>query len=152
MELLPFLSLAVGIAGFGFGVWEHFATRKIAEIGYQIAQFADFKTPIEFLKDVSKAPIKIRAISSGSKSARDISFRIKTRFPIVSYELDPSELVPKISNNEFRVEIERLNPDQELNLFLTCNGDPATDQIDSIQITHSEGIARQTSLTKSNAK
>jgi hypothetical protein len=148
MELLPFLSLFVGIAGFAFAVWTHLSTRRVAEVRYQVSQFADYKMPAEFLKDVSRAPIKIHAVSTGNKSAENVAVRIKTKFPLVAYEFDPPELAPKVADNELRVEIGKLNPQQEFNLFLTCNGDPAIDQVEAVQITHAEGVALLMSLTK----
>jgi hypothetical protein len=141
MEILPLVSIGVGIAGFLFGVWAHFTTRKVAKVRYEISQFADYKMPAEFLKEVSKAPVKIRAVSLGNKSAQNVALRLKTKFPIVAYEIDPPELKPKISHNELRFEVDRLNPRQELNLFITCNGDPTVNQIETLQITHSQGVA-----------
>lgn len=148
MEILPLVSIGIGIAGFLFGVWTHFTTRKVAEVRYEISQFADYKIPAEFLKEVSKAPVKIRVVSLGNKSAQNVALRFKAKFPIVAYEIDPPELKPKISDNEVRVEVDRLNPRQELNLFITCNGDPSVEQIEALQITHTEGVARAMTLNE----
>jgi hypothetical protein len=148
MEFLPFLSFCAGSAGFGFAVWTYLASRKIADIRYEVSQFADYRMPSEFLKEVSKAPVKIRAISAGNKAAQNVALKIKTRFPIVACEPDPPELRVKISNNEIRVEIDKLNPHQEPSLFVTCNGDPSVDQLEAIQITHDEGVAQSMTPNK----
>lgn len=63
------------------------------------------------------------------------------KFPVVAFEMDPSEIVPNISGNELHFEISQLNPQQEVKWFLTCNGDPKVDQVGMVQVTHDEGVA-----------
>jgi hypothetical protein len=128
-------------------IWTYFATR-IAEVRYQISQLADYQIPASFLEGLPRAPIMLRAESTGNKAAENVTFVLKVKTLVINYHVEPQIHVLSVVNNEIRLYVARLNPGQSVRIFLECNGDPTSDQVESTEFTHSEGSARLFSSTQ----
>jgi hypothetical protein len=84
----------------------------------------------------------LRAESTGNKAAENVTFVLKMKTPIINYHVEPPVHVPSVVDSEVRLSIARLNPGQSVRIFLECNGEPTSDQVESTEFTHSEGAAR----------
>ena len=142
MLIITVISTCAGVVGVAFGIWKYFSSRKISEVRYEISQLSDYKIPAEFLEGLARAPIVVRAQSTGTKAAENVVFKIKMRFPVDKCEVDPSGLEIKIANNEVQLSVARLNPGQSVRMFMTCNGDPLLEQVNTFEFTHVDGPAR----------
>ncbi len=142
MLIVTLISAIAGVAGVAFAIWTYFATRRFAEIRYEISQFVDYRIPPSFLRGLLRAPIAIRVESTGNKAAENVTLVVTTKIPIVDYEVEPAELVATVTDNEVRLKMGKLNPGQSVRIFLQCNGDPTLNQVESTEFTHAEGAAR----------
>lgn len=139
--IVAIVSVVIGLGGFLFGVYQHFATRKIARIAYEISQIADYGVPDSFISDNLVAPVTINIESVGNKSAEHILLRVKTHSQIIGHELHPPDYDLKIHDTDVKLTIPRLNPTQSARLLMQCDGRASSDQIASFELTHSEGEA-----------
>jgi hypothetical protein len=140
--IVTLISAIAGVTGVAFAIWTYFATRRFAEIRYEISQFVDYRIPPSFLRGLLRVPIAIRVESTGNKAAENVSLVARTKIPIVDCEVEPAASAPARSDNEVRLTVARLNPGQSIRIFLQCNGDPTLDQVASTEFTHAEGAAR----------
>ncbi len=131
--------VSVGLIGFLFGVYKHFATLKVSKLTYSISQISDFGVPKSFLDGMVNAPVAITVTSRGNKHADNIIGRIKTYNPIAEVKIDPSNI--EISNNEHELQfqIDKLNPSQKILVSLKCIGEASVQQVESFELTHSSG-------------
>ena len=133
--------VSVAIAGIAllWTVYSHVSSRKIAKLTYEVSQLSDFGVPESFLSDMPRAPLAITVTSRGNKGTENIILRIKTKSPIENFEASPADLPIIHVDNELSIQLTRLNPSQQIKLFLRCNGAASEDQISEINLSHSEG-------------
>ena len=137
--IVAIVGVVIGSLGFLFGIYTHFATRKVAKLTYAVSQISDFGVPASFLQDMNRAPVAITVTSRGNKNTENIIGRIRTHNQIEEYEVDPPNTVISESGNEIQFQQDRLNPSQQIRLSLRCSGDPSTNQIEDFSLSHSEG-------------
>jgi len=92
--IVTLISAVAAVVGVGVAIWTSFATRKIAEVRYEISQLADYQIPASFLEGLPRAPIMLKAESTGNKAAENVSFVLKMRTPIINYHVEPPVYVP----------------------------------------------------------
>lgn len=142
--------ISVIVAGLAllWGIYAHVSTRKVSKLTYKTSQLSDFGVPDSFLADVPRAPLAITVKSLGNKATQNIIIRLKTTSDIENFDAFPVELPIKQTGNELIIQAETLNPSQRIKLFARCVGNPSEDQIDELEITHSEGSATNESEVK----
>lgn len=134
-----------------WGIYTHVSTRKVSKLTYETSQLSDFGVPISFLADVPRAPLAITVTSRGNKATQNIVIRLKTTSEVENFEASPADLPIKQTGNELIIQTETLNPSQKIKLFARCVGSPSENQIEDLEITHSEGGATNESEIKSIA-
>jgi hypothetical protein len=132
-----------------WGIYTHISTRKVSKLTYETSQLSDFGVPISFLADVPRAPLAITVTSRGNKATQNIIIRLKTTSAIENFEASPADLPIRQTGNELVIQTEALNPSQKIKLFARCVGSPSEDQIEELEITHSEGGATNESEVRS---
>lgn len=150
--IVAIVSTIIAFIAFAFAIYKHFGTRKIARIVYEISQISDYDVPESFLEDMTTAPIAMLVESRGNKRAENIVLRLKTRTKIDKYTIVP-KYIAEVDNTDFTISVPSLNPTQTFKVFLHCKGNPAVNQIQSIELTHSEGVGlnkRSSAYTKLN--
>lgn len=133
-SVIAFLSLT-------FGIYKHFSTRKVARLAYEVSQISDYGVPGSMLQDITSAPISLVLENIGNKSAENIILRLRTRSDISAHTIEPENLNASVDDSEISMTIPSLNPTQKVKVFLRCAGSPSADQIESLELTHSEGSA-----------
>lgn len=139
--LVAIISAVIAALALLWGIYAHISTRKIAKLTYDVSQLSDFGVPESFLADMPKAPMAITVTSRGNKGTENIILRLKTVSPIEDFEASPANLPITHNDNELTIESARLNPSQKIKLFVRCAGNPNSNQIDELDISHSEGVA-----------
>jgi len=137
--LIAVISAVIAGLALLWGIYTHISTRKIAKLTYTISQLSDFGVPASFLADMPHAPMAITITSRGNRGTENVVLRLKTTSPIENFEVWPEELPITQENNVLVVRSARLNPSQKIKLFLRCIGDAQENQIDELEISHSEG-------------
>ncbi|ENJ5925889.1 hypothetical protein AB1Z04_003531 [Vibrio cholerae] len=122
-----------------WAMYTHFSTRKVAKLTYEVSQLSDFGVPESFISDMPHSPVAITVTSRGNKGTDNIILRLKTTAPIENFEVFPTSITVIHNENELSIESARLNPSQEIKLFIRCAGSPVEDQIQDLDLTHSEG-------------
>jgi hypothetical protein len=146
--IVTLISALAAVVSVAVAIWTYFATRKVAEVRYEISQLADYQIPASFLEGLPRAPIMLRAESTGNKAAENVTLVLKVKPLIINCHVEPPIHAPSVVNGEVRLCVARLNPGQSVRIFLECNGDPTSDQVESTEFTHSEGSARLYSGTQ----
>lgn len=137
--LIAIVSAVVAVLALLWAVYTHFSMRKVSKLTYEVSQLSDFGVPESFLADMPHSPIAITVTSRGNKGTENIILRLKTNSPIENCEVSPSSLSVTQSNNELSIQSARLNPSQQIKLFIRCNGEPHLNQIGELNLSHSEG-------------
>jgi len=133
-------SVIVGLAGFLFGIYKYRSTRKVAQILYETCEFSDFKIPPEFLKDIQEAPLMIRVESTGNKRSEDVIIALQTTSRITDHTIASSEKYEAdVGDQQIHVRVDKMNPNEDLQLILRCQGPTGEKHIKAIKVTHSEG-------------
>lgn len=140
-QTIAIIAIVIGALGFLFGVYTHFANRRIAKLIYKVSQISNFNVPPSFLDDLHSAPISITLSSVGSKAAKSIVGELEFHSEITLVESTPSNITLKVDGASLSFEVASLNPSQEVHFSIKVNGNPAEDQIESVSISHEEGIA-----------
>lgn len=122
-----------------WGIYTHLSTRKVAKLTYEVSQLSDFGVPESFLADMPRAPLAITVTSRGNKGTDNIVLRLKTISPIQNFEASPAGLPITHTANELSIQSAKLNPSQQIKLFLRCAGKPSENQIQELDLSHSEG-------------
>jgi hypothetical protein len=137
--LLIIASVLVAFLGFLFSIYTHFSTRKAAGLLYEVSQLSDYGVPESFLNDLPRALVVIRIESAGNKSAENVILRVVLRSKITDHEIEPAGISADVSDNTVIVSLPTLNPTQRFRLLLYCDGRAVDDQVDNLELTHSEG-------------
>ena len=140
-QTIALMGIVIGGLGLLFGVYTHFANRKVAKIVYEVSQISNFNVPASFLDDMHSAPVSVTLNSVGSKAAKKIVGEITFCSEINLVQTTPRDIELKVQGNWLSFEVSNLNPSQEVHFSLKVDGNPAEDQIESISITHEEGVA-----------
>ena len=138
--VITIVSVVIAALSLLFALYKHFSTRKIARLAYEVSQLSDYDVPESFLQGVTRALVVIRVESTGNKLAENVVLRVKTRSKIVDHEIHPNEFNATVSEQEIATTAEKLNPAQHLRILLYCEGRAVDDQIESIELTHAEGV------------
>ena len=138
--VVAIISVIIGFVGFVFGVYKHFSTRQVARLLYEVNQMSDYNVPVAFLGDMTSAPVAVLVESSGSKNAQNVVVEVKAKTEIEEYKIEPEHIQFVVDKEYMKASVQSLNPTQTLKLFLKCKGTPNEDQIESINITHAEGV------------
>jgi hypothetical protein len=138
-NIVAIVSATVGVAGFLFGIYKHFSTRRVARAVYEVSQIADYGVPDAFLVGMATAPVAIKVTSVGSKSCDNLVLRVSTRSQVERCGIEPSDIQAVRSNEEVKIQVSHLNPGQSFTLYLFCRGSPGVDQILGLELSHSEG-------------
>ena len=136
------ISVIVGILGLLFGIYAHFSTRKFAKLTYEVSQLSDFDVPSSFLHDLPRAPIALTITSRGNKATENIVLSLMAESKVEEYDITPRSTDVSIEEKSVSLNVAKLNPTQQVKLFLRCSGSPSSDQIKSIDLSHSEGTAQ----------
>lgn len=135
-------AVAIALVSLGFAIYKHFSNRSFSRVAYEISQMADYGVPASFLAGVSSAPVSVKFESVGTKKAENIILAIETRSDIDNYTTIPDSVkVTKKDDRRIKVAVATLNPTQAVRVFLNCKGNPAEDQVEKFELTHSEGAA-----------
>ena len=140
-QTVAIIGVAIGALGFLFGVYSHFANRRVAKLIYKVSQISDFKVPRSFVDEMQSAPVSITLSSLGSKAAKSIVGKFDFRSEIAAVEATPDGITPKIEGASLSFEVASLNPSQEVHFSVKVKGNPAENQIESANISHEEGVA-----------
>ncbi|MCL7928769.1 hypothetical protein [Halomonas llamarensis] len=140
-QTIAIVGVAIGALGFLFGVYAHFANRRVAKLIYKVSQISDFKVPQSFVDDMQSAPVSITLTSVGSKAAKSIVGKFGFQSEIAAIETTPEGINPKIEDKSFSFEAASLNPSQEVHFSVKVKGNPAEDQVESVNVSHEEGVA-----------
>jgi len=122
-----------------WAIYTHFRIHKVAKLTYKVSQISDFGVPESFLTDLPKAPLAITVTSRGNKGTENIILRLKTISAIEYCEVLPGTVLSQPNDKEIAVRAERLNPSQTIKFFVKCAGAPHQDQVEEIDLSHSEG-------------
>jgi len=139
--LVAIISAVIAGLALLWGVYAHISTRKVAKLTYEVSQLSDFGVPESFLADMPRAPLALTVTSRGNKGTGNIILRLKTISVIEDFEASPANLPVTHNGNELTIESARLNPSQKIKLFVRCAGNPVDNQIEELDISHSEGGA-----------
>ena len=140
-QTIAIIGVCIGALGFLFGVYTHFANRKIAKLIYKVSQISDFNVPESFVAEMQSAPLSIVLSSVGSKAAKNVIGAFSFNSEILAIEAFPHTVVPKVEGSKFSFEALALNPSEEVHFSVKVKGSPAFEQVESAKITHEEGIA-----------
>jgi len=138
-------SLVVGALGVAFGVYSHFATRRLANL-------TDFGLPDEFFFSLNNIPIAIVVKSTGDKTAEGVNIRVDTVVPIVNLYITCDEPYEKkeFGFTHAQVRIPSLNPSEEARILVQFERQVGLkNYISSMSVTHSEGIGIDRKLSNS---
>ncbi|MCP3867216.1 MAG: hypothetical protein GY703_03800 [Gammaproteobacteria bacterium] len=140
--IVAIVSVIVGALGFIFGVFTHFSTRKVAKLTYQVSQLSDFDVPPTFLQDLPRAPIAITVTSRGNKGTENIILNLAAISDIEEFDVSPKGTRVNIEGTSLSLSTDRLNPSQQIKLFLRCSGSLWDNQIEEFNLSHSEGAGQ----------
>ena len=140
--IVAIVSLIIGGLGFLFGVYSHFRTHKVAKLTYRVSQLSDFDVPTSFLRDLPRAPVAVTITSLGNKGTSNVVFNMRTKSKIDDYSVSPEGLEIRLEGQSLELNLEKLNPSQQIKVFLRCTGNPWDDQVENVELTHSEGAAQ----------
>lgn len=138
--IVAITSSVIAILALLWAIYTHLSTRKISKLTYNISQLFDFGVPDSFLVDMPDSPIAVTVTSRGNKGTENIVIQLKTQNPIEKFEFTPSSLQVVMEDNELNIQADRLNPSQQIKLFIRCSGNPLSDQISELNVSHSDGI------------
>jgi hypothetical protein len=139
--LVAIISTIIAAIALFWAIYTHFSSRKISKLTYEISQLSDFGVPESFLEGMPHAPIAITLTSRGNKFTENIILNLKTWHEIENCEIIPSNTSFSYNENQLTLEVPRLNPSQQIKLFIRCSGIEAQyDQIQTISVSHSEGV------------
>lgn len=138
--IIALISVVVAALGVGFGIYKHFTTRKVARVIYEVSQLADYAVPESFLHGIPQALVVVKVESAGNKLAENIVLRIRTVSDITDADVEPDEYALAQTEREIKGVVDRLNPGQRFRILLYCDGNPVENQIDELELTHSEGV------------
>ena len=138
--IVAIVSAFVATLALIWAIYSHFSNRKIARLTYEISQLADYDVPDSFLNDIPLAPVAITITSRGNKSTENIVLVLEAKSPIA--EIESSWPVANFEHNKNYIKFNenKLNPSQEIKLFLKCEGKAFEDQILEFELSHSEGM------------
>jgi hypothetical protein len=117
-----------------------YVSRKRARLIYYVFEFSRYGIPDKFL---THAPVAISIENSGTKAAENTVLRVTTKSDIAACQIEPSSFVPTRNDREILVNFGLLNPKQEVKVFINCKGSPLADQVERLELTHSEGEAER---------
>lgn len=137
--IVAIVSGLIAVLALLWGIYAHFSMRKVSKLTYEVSQLSDFGVPESFLTDMRHSPVAVTITSRGNKGTENIILRLKTNSPIENCEVSPSTLSIAQDNNELSVQVERLNPSQQIKLFIRCSGEPHLNQINELNLSHAEG-------------
>ena len=137
--LIAIVSAMIAGLALIWAIFTHFSTRKVSKLTYELSQLSDFGVPESFLADMPHSPIAVTVTSRGNKGTENIILRLKTNSPIENYEVSPTSLPVTKNNNELSIQSVRLNPSQQIKLFIRCKGEPSMNQVNELSLSHSEG-------------
>lgn len=139
------LTIIFGIIGaFGvlFGIYKHFSTLRVAKIIFDFKEMADFDLPKEFFINIPSMPISFEIENTGNKKAENLIFTSEFNSNIINSRIETSEEYEiKIKDNKMIIKASKLNPAEQINIFLTCEkiNNPNNSIIKNQNLTISEG-------------
>ena len=140
--VVAIVSVIIGGLAVLFAIFTHFRTHKVAKLTYEVSQLSDFDVPSSFLQDLPRAPVALTITSRGNKGTENIILNLSTRSEIEEYDVTPNGTDVRIEGQSISLNVERLNPSQQVKLFLRCSGSPSENQIEGLNLSHSEGEAQ----------
>lgn len=149
--IVAIITSIIAFLGFAFGVYKHFSTRKVARLVYEVSQISDYGVPNDFLLGMSRAPVTVVVESSGNRRVENVMVEVKTKSEIEKYKVEPEDAEVVVGKDFMKAKARSLNPTQTFKAFLDCSGNPSEDQIESLEVTHSEGVGvnkRSSAYTK----
>lgn len=136
------VSVIIGGLGALFGIYAHFSTRRVAKLTYEVSQLSDFDVPSSFLQDLPRAPVALTITSRGNKGTENIVLNLTAISEVEEYDVTPKGTDVRLEGRSVSLSVGKLNPSQQVKLFLRCSGNPWEDQIEDIKLSHSEGAAQ----------
>ncbi len=136
------VSVIIGGLGVLFGIYAHFRTHRVAKLTYEVSQLSDFDVPPSFLQDLPRAPVALKITSRGNKGTENIVLNLSARSEIEEYDVTPKGTDVRLEGHSISLNVAKLNPSQEVKLFLRCSGSPSENQIEGLDLSHSEGKAQ----------
>ena len=140
--IVAVVSAIIGGLGFLFGIYAHFRTHRVAKLTYEVSQLSDFEVPPSFLQDLPRAPVALTITSRGNKGTENIVLNMTASSVIEEYDVTPKGTDVRLEGKSISLNAQKLNPSQQVKLFLRCSGSPSENQIEDINLSHSEGTAQ----------
>ncbi len=125
-----------------FGIYAHFRTHRVAKLTYEVSQLSDFDVPSSFLQYLPRAPVALTITSRGNRGTENIVLNLSARSEVEEYDVTPKGTDVRLEGHSISLNVARLNPSQQVKLFLRCSGSPSEDQIEVLNLSHSEGAAQ----------
>ena len=136
------VSIIIGGLGLLFGIYAHFRTHRVAKLTYEVSQLSDFDVPPSFLQDFPQAPVALTITSRGNKGTENIALNLIARSDVEEYDVTPKGTDVRLEGHSISLNVEKLNPSQQVKLFVRCSGSPSENQVVSLNLSHSEGAAQ----------
>ncbi len=133
------VSVMIGGLGVLFGIYVHFSTRRVGKLTYEVSQLSDFDVPSSFLQDLPRAPVALTITSRGNKGTENIILNLAATSEVEEYDVTPKGTNVRLEGRSVSLSVGKLNPSQQVKLFLRCSGYPWEDQIEELELSHSEG-------------
>jgi len=144
-SIISLASLAIGAAGFIFGVYKHFSTLRRAKLSYTMTQLSDYDLPPTILGSLNGIPFVIEVQSTGNKQAESVNIEIVTASDIQDIKVEMNG-----DFNETRdirkvcLHIPFINPGETIKISGKCvPSDRLKKYVEEVKITHSEGIGEK---------
>ena len=140
-------SLTLGLMGFLFGVYTHFSSKKTASLRYSITQLTDYDLPEGITTSLRSIPFAIEIKSVGNKQVENIRVKMVTankleEVKVIASEEHQETLDEKVANIAFQV----INPGETIKITGQCTKlIGVKNYIETLEITHSEGVAEKAS-------
>ncbi len=147
-SLCSLASVIIGFLGFAFGVYVHFSNRKSANLKYSIDQLTDYDLPEGITSSIKSVPFSIEIKSVGNKQVENIRIRLDTVSQLEEFQVESSEEYQKIQDiKRANITLPILNPGETIKITGQCEklGD-VKDYIESLEVTHSEGVGEKASF------
>ncbi len=140
-----FGAVVLGFIGFLLGIYTRFVTKKTANLRYSVTQLTDFDLPEGITPLLHSMPFTINIKSVGNKQVENIRVRVLTaskleEAKVVASEVHEESCEEKAANIVLKV----LNPGETIKITGQCTKlDNIRNYIETLEITHREGVAEQ---------
>lgn len=146
-SICSFGSLLLGLGGLIFGIYTHFSTRKTANLQYSVTQLTDYDLPEGITTSLRLIPFAIEIKSIGNKQVENIRVRLITASKLDEVKVMASETHQEnLDEKTANISLQVLNPGETIKIRGQCTKlANIKNYVETLEITHSEGVAVKTS-------